>query len=63
MGLTKEYEELDKERLAAGEKSRAHYKSLNLPGDRTKNKETDSVKARVAAMKLEREKPINTRPS
>lgn len=59
MGLTKEYEDLDKERLAAGEKSRAHYKSLNLPGDRTKTNDTAGVKARVAAMKLERDKPIN----
>lgn len=61
MGLTKEYEELDKERLAAGEKSRAHYKSLNLPGDRTKKSDTAAVKARVAAMKLERDKPINSK--
>jgi len=55
MSLTKEYEELDKIRLAAGEKSRAHYKSLNLPGDRTKKKETASVRDRVAALKADRE--------
>ena len=56
MSLTKEYEELNKERLEDGEKSRKHYLSVNLPGDRTKGVQTENVRARIAAMKKEREK-------
>ncbi len=48
----KEYEELDKIRLAEGEKSRAHYKAVDLPGTRKKEgNSVDAVKARIAAMK------------
>ena len=53
----KEYEELDKIRLEAGEKSRAHYKSLNLPGDRVKLEGSISAaRQRIAEMAKEREK-------
>ncbi len=54
----KDYEEQDKIRLAAGKKSREHYKSVNLPGDRVKT-ENDIVAARkrLAEMAKEREKP------
>lgn len=55
----KEYEDLKKIRLEEGEKSRAHYKSVDLPGQRNKDtNDADSanaVKARIAAMKAERE--------
>lgn len=52
----KEYEELKKIRLEEGEKSRAHYKSVDLPGTRKKEGNSSSdVKARIAAMKKERE--------
>jgi len=53
----KEYEDLDAIRLEEGKKSNAHYKSVNLPGTRKKegNSAAD-VKARIAAMKAEREK-------
>lgn len=52
----KEYEELDKIRLEAGKKSRAHYKSLNLPGDRVKLEgDISEAKKRIAEMAKERE--------
>lgn len=52
----KEYEDLKEIRLKAGEESRAHYKSVDLPGTRKKegNSAAD-VRARIAAMKKERE--------
>ncbi len=53
----KEYEDLDKIRKEAGEKSRAHYKSLDLPGARNTNVDTDAARKRIADMKKEREKP------
>ena len=54
----KDYEDQEKIRLAEGKKSRDHYKSVNLPGDRVKA-DTDIVAARkrLAAMAKEREKP------
>ena len=54
----KEYEDLDKIRLEEGEKSRAHYKSLNLPGDRKKTgNDIEAARKRLAEMAKEREKP------
>ena len=54
----KEYEDLDKIRLEEGEKSRAHYKSLNLPGDRKKTGvDIAAARKRIADMAKEREKP------
>jgi hypothetical protein len=55
MSLNKEIKELDAERLAEGEKSRAHYKALNLPGDRQMTVEAEAVRKRIAAMRKERE--------
>ncbi len=52
-----EYKELDKIRLEDGEKSRAHYKSVDLPGTRTKGVDADAVRKRIADMKKEREMP------
>jgi hypothetical protein len=54
----KEYEDLDKIRLEEGKKSREHYKSLNLPGDRTKleGDEISEARKRIAEMAKEREK-------
>ena len=52
----KEYEELKKIRLEEGSKSNAHYKSVDLPGTRTMNKPADEVRARIAAMKAEKDK-------
>jgi hypothetical protein len=54
----KDYEDQDKIRLAEGKKSREHYKSVNLPGDREKT-DMDIVAARkrLAEMALERDKP------
>ena len=54
----KEYEDLDKIRLEEGKKSREHYKSLNLPGDRVKLKgDISAARKRIAEMAKEREKP------
>ena len=55
----KEYEDLDKIRLEEGKKSREHYKSLNLPGDRKKTGAVDiaAARKRLAEMAKEREKP------
>ena len=54
----KEYEELDKIRLEEGKKSREHYKSLNLPGDRKKTGvDIEAARKRLAEMAKEREKP------
>jgi len=53
----KEYEDLDKIRLEEGKKSRAHYKSLNLPGDRTKTGvDIAAARKRIKEMAEERKK-------
>jgi len=53
----KEYEDLDKIRLEEGKKSREHYKSLNLPGDRTKLEgNISAARERIAKMAEERKK-------
>ncbi len=53
----KEYEDLDKIRLEEGKKSRAHYKSLNLPGDRKKTGvDIAAARKRIAEMAEERKK-------
>jgi len=52
----KDYEDLDKIRLEEGEKSRAHYKSVNLPGDRVKTGgDISAARQRLANMAKERE--------
>jgi len=51
----KEYEDLKKIRLEEGKKSNAHYKSVDLPGKRTMENPADQVRARIAAMKAERD--------
>ena len=55
MSLNKEIEELDKERLAAGKKSREHYASLDLPGARVKGADAAAARKRIAALKADRE--------
>ena len=57
MSTLKEYEELDKIRKEEGEKSNAHYKSVNLPGDRTFDHSIEDARAMVEAMKKEKAKP------
>ncbi len=52
-----EYKKLKEERLSEGEKANAHYKSVNLPGDRSMEKDTEALRQRIAEMKKEREKP------
>ena len=53
----KEYEDLDKIRLEAGKKSRAHYASLDLPGTRTlgADAEAEAARKRIEEMRKERE--------
>ena len=52
-----EYKDQEKERQEVGKKSREHYASLNLPGDRVKNEGPEGVRARIAAMKEELKVP------
>ena len=52
-----DYKKLKEERLKEGEMAKAHYKSVNLPGDRTMEVQTDSVRDRIAKMKIEKAKP------
>ena len=56
MSLSDEIKKLDKERLADGEKSRAHYKSVDLPGKRVMGDDA-SAKKRIAEMKKLRDLP------
>ena len=58
----KDYEELKKIRLAEGAASNAHYKSVDLPGRRTLEKPADEVRARIKAMKAEKDKVYNKKP-
>lgn len=55
----KEYEDLKKIRLEEGAASNKHYKSVDLPGQRTMDKTTEEVRARIAAMKIEKDKIYN----
>lgn len=52
-----EYKQLKEERISEGEKAAEHYKSVDLPGQRSMEVDTDNLRARIAAMKAEREKP------
>lgn len=58
----KEYEDLKKIRLEEGAASNKHYKSVDLPGDRSFDKAADEVRARIAAMKIEKDKVYNVQP-
>jgi hypothetical protein len=53
----KEYEEQEKARQEEAKKSAAHYNSVDLPGKRTFDKQTDKVRERIEAMKKEKAKP------
>lgn len=52
-----DYKKLDAERLADGEKAAAHYKSVDLPGQRSMENDADGLRERIAAMKAEKAKP------
>ena len=52
-----EYKKLKEERLEDGKKATEHYKSVNLPGDRSMEIDTEGLRERIAAMKAERAKP------
>lgn len=55
-----DYKKLDAERIEEGKKANAHYKSVDLPGQRTiEGNDVQALRARIAAMKAERAKPIN----
>lgn len=57
MSTLKEYEEQEKARQEVAEKTRQFYLTVNVPGDRTFEKQTDAVRARIEAMKKEKAKP------
>lgn len=56
MSLLEEYKKLKEIRKEDGEKSNAHYKSVDLPGKRVKGDDA-SARERIAKMKEERAKP------
>lgn len=47
----------DAERLEDAKKAAEHYKSVNLPGDRSMAVDTENLRARIAEMKKEKAKP------
>ena len=47
----KEYKENEETRQDEAKKASAHYKSVNLPGDRTFGVDADAVRKRLAEMK------------
>ncbi|MEO1713240.1 MAG: hypothetical protein AAFU60_07890 [Bacteroidota bacterium] len=53
----KEYKENEETRQDEAKKASAHYKSVNLTGDRTFEVDTDAVRKRIAQMKEEAAKP------
>ncbi|MEL6970304.1 MAG: hypothetical protein AAFZ63_00880 [Bacteroidota bacterium] len=57
MSTLKEYQDQEKERQEVAGETNQHYLSVNLPGDRSMTVETESVRARIAAMKVEKDKP------
>ena len=57
MSTLKEYQEQEKERQEVAGETQKHYLSVNLPGDRTMEVDTDGVRERIAAMKAEKAKP------
>ena len=57
MSTLKEYQDQEKDRQVVAGESDDHYKSVNLPGDRTMTVDTEGVRQRIAAMKVEKDKP------
>ena len=57
MSMLKEYADQEKERLEDAKKSKDHYLKVDLPGTRTFEVQTESVRQRIAAMKKEKAKP------
>lgn len=55
MSLNKEIKELEELRKKDAEEALAFYKTVDLPGTRTKGTAIEEARARVAAMKAERE--------
>lgn len=57
MSLNEEYKKLKKERLEDAKKAKEHYDSVNLPGDRTFEVQTEALRERIEKMKKEKAKP------
>ena len=57
MSLTKQYVEQEKERQEEAKKTHDFYETVNLPGDRTFDKDTEGVRKRIAEMAIEKAKP------
>ena len=57
MSTLKEYEDQEKARQEVAEKTRQFYLTVNLPGDRVFDVQTDAVRKRIADMEKERAKP------
>lgn len=57
MSRLKEYEEQEKARQEVAAKTRAFYKSVNIPGERTKGQDLDKARAMIEEMKKSRARP------
>ena len=57
MSLLEEYREMEAARQREAAQSLAHYKTVNVPGDRNQEVDTEGVRARIAAMLVEKGKP------
>jgi hypothetical protein len=51
MSLLKEYKELEEKRQQEAQKASKHYKSVNLPGDRTVNVNVEEIRKHIEEMK------------
>ena len=51
MSLLKEYKELEEKRQEEAKKASKHYKSVNLPGDRTFNVNVEEIRKHIEEMK------------
>ncbi len=57
MSMLKEYQDQEKERQVVAGETKEFYDSVNLPGDRSMTVDTQGVRERIAAMKVEKDKP------
>jgi hypothetical protein len=60
MSLNEEIKKLDELRLKEGAEARAFYKTVDLPGSRTKG--IGEARAAIKAMQAERAKPNSKKP-
>ena len=57
MSTLKEYQDQEKDRQEVASETQKFYLSVNLPGDRSMEVDTEGVRKRIEAMKEEKAKP------